>query len=66
MKIQLNGKQTEVNGPISLAELLKSLEVTPELVACELNHRIVRRSDYASTFIKENDELEILRMIGGG
>ena len=66
MNIKLNGKQTNVIDGISLSSLLESLQIEPGLVACELNLKVIRRKDYAATILKEGDELEILRMIGGG
>ena len=66
MKIKLNGKETQVAEGISLLGRLQQMQIVPELVACELNLKVVRRKDYASTILSENDELEILRMIGGG
>jgi sulfur carrier protein len=66
MKITLNGKETEIEPAITLQELLSHLKMTPELVACELNLQIVKRSQYAHTALSEGDQLEILQMIGGG
>ena len=42
------------------------MKIQPELVACELNLKIIRRAQYAETLLKEGDELEILQMISGG
>ncbi len=66
MKIQLNGKPAEVPEGITLKGLLDQMQIKPELVACELNLKIVRRKDCAEQKISEGDQIEILQMIGGG
>ena len=66
MKITLNGKETDIRCQSTLKELLSEMKMTPELVACELNLRIVKRAEYAETVFLEGDQLEILQMIGGG
>lgn len=66
MKIKLNGKPHELDKPLSLLDLLKSMDVNPELVAVELNLDIVKRADREGIVLKEGDEVEVIRMIGGG
>ena len=66
MNINLNGKQTIVKDKTTITELLIQLKITPELVACELNLKIIKRKEYSTTLLKEKDQLEILQMIGGG
>ena len=66
MKIILNGKETLINDGITIQELLTEMKISPQIVACELNLKIVKRNQYPSTTISEGDQLEILRMIGGG
>ena len=66
IKIILNGKPAEIKGDLTLSGLLDDMKIVPELVACELNQRIVRRKEYSTTVITEGDQIEILQMIGGG
>lgn len=66
MKILLNGKEANIDGAPTLRELLESMKIKPELVACELNCKIIKRKDYAAQKISEGDQIEILQMIGGG
>ena len=64
--ITLNGKPSEISGGLTLAGLLEEMKITPQMVACELNLRIVRRAEHPNTPIAEGDQIEILQMIGGG
>ena len=66
MKITLNGKETEIAQSTTLSKLLGDLKITPQMVACEINSKIIRRTEYPRTRISEGDQIEILQMIGGG
>ena len=66
MKIKLNGKVAEVVAGATLLDVLIQNQIVPELVACELNLTVIRRKNYSTRVLKEADELEIIRMIGGG
>ena len=64
--ILLNGEPYQLEGAISLQELLRTLELGDEKVAVERNREIVPRSLFSSTALQEGDQLEIVHFIGGG
>ena len=66
IKIILNGKEAEIEPGTSLSKLLERMKIIPEMVACEMNQRIIKRNEVAKTILSEGDEIEILQMIGGG
>ena len=66
MRIKLNGKDEEFNDGLSLAALLQKLEIRPETVAVELNLDIVSRDKRAESMLKDGDEVEIVKFVGGG
>jgi thiamine biosynthesis protein ThiS len=66
MRIKVNGKDQEFNDGLSLAALLQKLEVQGETVAVEVNLSIVSRDKRAACFLKEGDEVEIVKFVGGG
>jgi len=65
MRVTINGKPEEVAGGTVL-EVLKTKEVEPQMVAVELNAKILGRDELGSTTLKEGDALEILFYMGGG
>ena len=65
MRVTINGKPEEVEGGTVL-EVLKTKEVEPQMVAVELNAKILGRDELGSTPLKEGDALEILFYMGGG
>ncbi|MCE9520831.1 MAG: sulfur carrier protein ThiS [Alphaproteobacteria bacterium] len=66
MRIQLNGKDHELAGSISVAILVERLGLDIRKVAVERNLEIVPRSAYGATALEEGDKLEIVNFVGGG
>ena len=66
MNLRINGEDREVVDNVSLKELVTQLDLTPERIAIELNQHVVRRADWPSTVLRENDQVEIVHFVGGG
>lgn len=67
MRIQLNGEQREFAQPsLSVKQLVEQLSLAPQRIAIEVNHQIVRRSDWEQTTINDGDRIEIVQFVGGG
>lgn len=66
MQVYLNGESREVSGAPSLAELITQLDLPAARIAVELNREVVRRADWSSTMLKEDDRIEIVHFVGGG
>ena len=64
--LTVNGKKTELQGPTSLKDYLEVLGVTPRFIAVAYNGSVLKKDKYASTVLKDGDELEIVRPVGGG
>ena len=65
-KIQLNGRKLELTNKYSIVTLLKKYKIDSKKIAVELNGKIINRSNYKLTFIKNKDKIEIVHFIGGG
>ena len=65
-KIQLNGKQFQINTGIYLDELLNNLKIKINKVAIEVNGVIIEKGMYQKLKLNENDKVEIVHFIGGG
>ena len=66
IQLMVNGKRRDVEQPESLLALLEQIGVDPRIVAVERNGEIVKRVHFGETPISAGDELEIVRMVGGG
>jgi sulfur carrier protein len=66
LRIQVNGESREVDDNFSLTKLISDLNLRPEQIAIELNHSVVRRTHWQETFLREDDQVEIVHFVGGG
>jgi sulfur carrier protein len=66
VEITVNGKRMPLPGGTALADFLADKENAPDGIVVELNQEIVKREKWTSITLKENDILEILRLVGGG
>jgi sulfur carrier protein len=66
MIIMVNGKEETIPEPVRLKDFLDSKNIRAEGVVIELNREILEKQVLEDTIIKENDTLEILRLVGGG
>lgn len=64
--LQVNGKQVELDGPTRLLDYLEQLGVDPRAVAVEHNGTIVERAALEAVTLDSGDNVEIVRMVGGG
>ena len=65
MQVQINGKSEEVLGGTVL-DLLKMKKIEPQMVAVELNEKMLERDHLATTHLSEGDQVEFLFYMGGG
>ncbi|HET6973752.1 MAG TPA: sulfur carrier protein ThiS [Pyrinomonadaceae bacterium] len=65
MKVFVNDELREVEVS-TLAELIAELDLPVARIAIELNRDVVRRSDWGSTMLKDEDRIEIVHFVGGG
>jgi sulfur carrier protein len=64
--IHLNGKETQLERAMTIAELLQQLELKREGIAVALNHRVVPRTAHAHQTVSDQAQVEIIRAVGGG
>lgn len=66
MKIQLNGKPHDIADSTSVAALLEQLQLRAEVVAVEVNLDVIPRDTRAQRMLKEGDQVEVVKFVGGG
>ncbi|MFA5928464.1 MAG: sulfur carrier protein ThiS [Candidatus Margulisiibacteriota bacterium] len=67
MKIKVNAELQEIAGPLTVAELLVRNKVEmPDMVSVQLNGQFIKKEEFASQVLKENDEVDFLYFMGGG
>ena len=66
MQIVFNGQAREVTPEATIAQLLAELQLTPKLVAVEVNRDVVPRTRHAEHRLQPGDEVEVVTLVGGG
>ncbi len=68
MKITINGEDyLTAKETITITELLEERNVArPETVSVQINGSFVKRKNFSTTVVKENDEVDFVFMMAGG
>jgi len=65
VQVKINGKPEEIQSETVL-ELLKTKNIEPQMVAVEVNDKVLDRDHLATTRLNEGDQIEFLFYMGGG
>jgi len=66
LRITLNGDPHEVDGPLTIAELLSRLDIDSRRVAVEHNLIVLKRDAFDRTAVRDGDNVEVVNFVGGG
>ena len=66
MTITLNGDAHELPGPVTLAALLRTLDIDARRVAVEVNLSVIKKAAYETLLVGDGDEVEVVNFVGGG
>jgi len=67
--LKINGKDKQFEDdktPATLADLLQHLKVDSATVVAELDGQIIERANFAATFLKDGQSIELVRFVPGG
>jgi sulfur carrier protein len=65
VQVKINGKPEEIQSGTVL-DLLKIKNIEPQMVAVEVNDKVLDRDHLATTHLHEGDHVEFLFYMGGG
>ena len=66
MKLQVNGEERELPEGATIAVLIESLGLRPEVVAVEVERVLVSRTEHATRQLAEGERVEVVTLVGGG
>jgi sulfur carrier protein len=66
MNLIINGKADSIEGGVTVLDLLAAKKIDPAVVVVEVNKSIVKKENFGSAVMRDNDTVEILRFVGGG
>ena len=64
--LTINGKKSEIETPLTVAEYLEQAGLAGRSLAVAVNGAVIRRDSFADTRLEDGDSLEIVRPVGGG
>ncbi len=64
--MKLNGKHFKLSEPVSILNFIKDKNYNADRVAVEVNGKIVPKTEFEKTTLKDDDEVEIVCFVGGG
>lgn len=65
MKLTINGEEKETNSQ-TISELLDELGIKDKVMASAINLEVVKKENYKTHKLKNNDRVEFLQFVGGG
>ena len=66
MRVVVNDQPTELPDGATVVDLLARLDLPGTRVAIEVNRRLVKRADHATTLLGQDDRIEVVTLVGGG
>lgn len=66
IELHINGEARSFPAPLTLAQLIETLDLAGKRIAIEKNGEIVPRSQHPTTLLASGDRLEIVVAVGGG
>ena len=67
MRLIINGKETMLDGSMSVIEYLASIGFDEQVsIAVAINGEIISKDQYVQTQLQDGDSMEVVRAIGGG
>ena len=66
VSIVLNGESRAVRSGLTVADLLRELELHAGMVVVERNREILAREALQATPVEEGDRIELVHFVGGG
>jgi thiamine biosynthesis protein ThiS len=64
--VKINGTADEVPQGCSIKDVLTARRISAEIAIVALNGEIVKRDKWEDIVLAANDDVEIIRIIGGG
>ncbi|MDR2635229.1 MAG: sulfur carrier protein ThiS [Campylobacteraceae bacterium] len=65
MTLHVNGEELKTDAK-TLEELIKNLQIENQVMAAAVNLNIVKQENWKTCELKEGDNVELLRFVGGG
>ncbi|NOZ84031.1 MAG: sulfur carrier protein ThiS [Epsilonproteobacteria bacterium] len=65
MKLLVNDKTVKLDIR-TVAELISNLKLNERMLYIQVNEQTIKKEEYATKMLKENDHIDIISAVGGG
>lgn len=66
MNVKVNNRSVSTQERINLTEFIRQFRTEPGSVIAILNDSVISRENWPDTELKNNDDLELVSIVGGG
>ncbi len=66
MRLTVNGQTTELPANPTVADLVRHLNLEGKAVAVEVNRTLIPKRLHHTTPLHEDDQIEVVTLVGGG
>lgn len=66
MRIKLNGEDKIIEERKNILDIISEYKLNLNTIVVEYNLNILDKNEYDKTFVKDGDQIEIVRFMGGG
>ncbi len=65
MKLLVNNKTVKLDIR-TVTELIRSLKLNEQMLYIQVNEQTIKKGEYKTKMLKENDHIDIISAVGGG
>ncbi len=66
MNLIVNGEEKQFEENSTLQTIITNLKIEDKVMAAAVNMEIVKKDEWNTYIVKEDDKLELLQFVGGG
>ena len=66
MLVTINGKESDILPDSTSQDLIRAKNLPENIVIVDLNGSIINHEDWSNTYLRPDDDLELIQIIAGG
>ena len=66
MLVKINGKESDILPDSTIQDLIRAKNLPEKIIIVDLNGSIINPEHWSNTYLRPDDDLELIQIIGGG
>jgi thiamine biosynthesis protein ThiS len=66
MLVTINGKESDILPDSTIQDLIRAKNLPEKIIIVDLNGNIINPEDWSNTYLRPDDDLELIQIIAGG